>query len=321
MLLHVQRPWLKLYEPLQGNLLAHSIFLCETASEDATDLPLPYELWVAVALHLTPQGKKDQRGDFRAVCRMASVCRGMRALGRAPAVWEAFCHAVFAAPGFLWSEELLRLYKFSWRTMYRERRRLRFDGIYFFKYTRVLIGLNEGRGMKEADKDFLKPGGHWVITYRVIQFYPEGEMVTFLCSALNPADFANAKTPKQRALLRQRLKTPNFGTYTVHEDLETTTVKAVTALSNPAYPNMLPSTVTYDFELLRNDAPALTSRVGASADHVGDSRKNSACNCVLFLNRHTLTSSDGTEGNLEVRNNEAAARFLPFHSKIDPRKL
>lgn len=317
----MQRPWLKLYEPLQGNLLAHSIFLCETTSESAPDLPLPYELWVAIALHLTPEGGNEQRGDFRAVGRMASVCRGLRALGRAPAVWEAFCHAVFSSPGFLWSEDLLRLYNFSWRRMFQQRRRLRFDGIYFLKYTRVLIGLNEGRGMKEADKDFLKPGGHWVVTYRVLQFYPGGEIVSFLCSALNPADFEHAKTPKQRALLRQRLKTANFGTYEVQEGLETTTVKAVTAINNPAYPNMLPSTVTYDFELLGNDAAASTSCAGASRDHAGDSRKTSACNNVLFLNRHAISSSAGTQEDLEVRNNEAAARFLPFYSKIDPRKL
>lgn len=36
--------------------------------------------------------------------------------------------------------------------MFRRRRRLRFDGIYYITTTKLLAGMNEGRGMKETDK-------------------------------------------------------------------------------------------------------------------------------------------------------------------------
>ena len=37
--------------------------------------------------------------------------------------------------------------------------------------------------MKEADKDLYTPAGLWVTSYRVLRFFDDGSLFSYLCSA------------------------------------------------------------------------------------------------------------------------------------------
>lgn len=131
------RPWLQLYEPTRGCLLAqrisHHARACksdEHASDDAVSR-MSFECWLEVAAHLPVS-------DFAAVCRLASVCRALRAIGRHSDLWERCCRYAFSHPGFTPCDDILRCYGWSWRRMFRERCRLRTDGIYFIATTKIL---------------------------------------------------------------------------------------------------------------------------------------------------------------------------------------
>lgn len=41
--------------------------------------------------------------------------------------------------------------------------------------------------MKEADKDLYTPAGLWVTSYRILRFFDDGKMFSFLCSAQAPS--------------------------------------------------------------------------------------------------------------------------------------
>ena len=80
-------------------------------------------------------------------------------MARRAEVWRRLCGLAYReARGFLPCAAQLRLYGWSWRTMFMRRRRLRFDGLYYLTTVKLIHGLNEGRGMKEADKDFYHAG-------------------------------------------------------------------------------------------------------------------------------------------------------------------
>ena len=134
-------------------------------------------MWLAVAMHL-------ELSEFSAVCDLGSTCHALRPLARHPELWQKFCRLAFAGRGFAPCETQLRFYNWSWRNMFQRRKRLRFDGLYYLATTKLLAGLNEGRGMKEADKDFYSPAGRWVTSYRVMRFFPDGRLFTHLCLSL-----------------------------------------------------------------------------------------------------------------------------------------
>ena len=144
------RPWFTLYDPSEDRYLARQIWSGKDEEQDQ-QLLLPFEMWLAIALQLS---------TFDGPSRLGQVCRCLRPICRHPEMWERRSRAAFSARGFLPSDALLRSYQWSWRKMFMERRRLRFDGVYYISTTRLLSGTIEGRGMKEADKDFYCPGGH-----------------------------------------------------------------------------------------------------------------------------------------------------------------
>ena len=77
---------------------------------------------------------------------MCMICRD-------PNVWKLLC--ALAWPGCKRSQVVE--YGGSWRTMYIHRPRPRYDGFYFFKWSTQRHGRDEGRGMKDAGKDYYKP--------------------------------------------------------------------------------------------------------------------------------------------------------------------
>ena len=291
-LLPPRRPWLDLYEPTVSNLLAQRISsytsLCSASDDDDADdaalvHQVPLEVWLDIALHI-------ELADFRAVCALGATCRALRPLGRHPQLWHHFCVAAFSARGFINPpERLLRCFNWSYRQMFRERKRLRYDGLYFVATTKLLAGLNEGRGMKEADKDFYNPGGRWVTSFRVFRFFPCGRMFSYLCSSHTPADVRKAAaqvTAERPQSLTQKLKGACWGAYDLREPNAAaalvgdaggatpdnddgggggggggggvstaaaverpTHITARVVLHNEQYPNMVPATVRYVLEM------------------------------------------------------------------------
>ena len=161
------RPWFTLYDPSEDSLLARRIWSGKEGEESEQQLVLPFEMWLAIALHLS---------TFDGPSRLGQVCRSLRPICRHPELWERRARAAFSSRGFLDSDALLRSYVWSWRKMFMARRRLRFDGVYFISTTRMVEGTNEGRGMKEADKDFYCPGGMKVTYHRIFRFWPSGSL-------------------------------------------------------------------------------------------------------------------------------------------------
>ena len=67
--------------------------------------------------------------------------------------------------------------------MFMTRRRLRFDGLYYITTVKVMMGCQEGRGMKEAGKDFYR--GPLAVTYhRIFRFFPNGMMFCYITSMI-----------------------------------------------------------------------------------------------------------------------------------------
>ena len=175
---HGRRPWLTLYTPQHG-LLAHKISNRVVAA-DADDSPLPLEVWLLIAAQIPLDA-------YASLCTLGSTCHWLRFVSRHPPFWEAFCRGAFRVErGFLDNDRMLRSYSWSWRSMFMRRKRLRYDGVYYLATKRLLHGLNEGRGMKEADKDFYNPAGNWVTQYRLLRFFPCGAMFSYLCASAAP---------------------------------------------------------------------------------------------------------------------------------------
>lgn len=267
----VERKWLSLYEPREDSLLAKRISrsnsMLSMASEEEVEQDagaLPFELWLSIALHMGA-----------AASRLAEVCWGLRPLSRHPELWEALCKAAFPLEcGF--RDLDARSFGWSWRNMYMTRRRLRFDGLYYITTVKVMMGCQEGRGMKEAGKDFYR--GPLAVTYhRIFRFFPSGDCWVYLTSQ-HPHDSAlrktarSAVTPARRASIR-RLNGACWGRFDVREDADgrATTLRARVPLRDPAYPNMAPHTICYEMALLGETRPALS-------------------NCDLHLEQHACLS-------------------------------
>lgn len=236
-----RRPWLDLYD---GGLLAQRILSTAAASSDNDDddTLLPLELWLAIAASVP-------LSDFATVCGLARTCHTLRPLSRHPELWEQFCRAAFTLPGHLPIDTQLRFYSWSWLSMFRRRTRLRFDGLYYVAVTKLLAGLNEGRGMKELNKDFYRPGGRWVTTYRVLRFFPCGTMFSYLCASHTPhvvLKAAQAVAADRPQSLTQRIKGACWGAYDAREfephpngAPSRLGITARVLLFNEAYPNMV----------------------------------------------------------------------------------
>ena len=144
--LATRRPWLDYYLPLSECLLAQRISSTNEKDAEDNDNILPIEMWLAVC-HCFPQE------NFRSICALGATCHALQPLSCHPQLFERLCRSAFALPGYRPCESVMRLFAWSWRLMFMWRKRLRFDGLYFVATTKLLAGLNEGRGMKEKDKE------------------------------------------------------------------------------------------------------------------------------------------------------------------------
>ena len=302
----LRRPWLDLYngQGLLAQRISVAAALCGDADDDIGAL-IPIELWLAVCSCFALD-------DFPGVCALARTCHTLRPLARHPQLWEKFCRAAFSLVGHLPSTSQLRFYGWSWLGMFRFRRRLRFDGVYYVKTTKLLAGLAEGRGMKEAGKDFYDPRGRWVTSYRVLRFFPCGRMFSYLCSTHTPEDarkLAQSVAPEWPRSL-QRLKGACWGAFDAHE-IEPRGgasgrlgLTARVLLVNDAYPMMAPATVRYVLELRAPHEPP------ANAYAASAQRAALADNSTLHLTALAIESSTGELESLPPPSSPCI--FLPF---------
>jgi len=246
--------------------------------------------------------------DFVTICRLGSVGRGLRSIGRQPDLWARACRAVFSLPGCIPADELLRQYNWSWRQMFQCRCRLRTDGMYYITTTKILRSTQEGRGMKEKDKDLYSPAGLWVTSYRLLRFFADGRMFSAFCASQTPSEVRRAAgtvTPARPASLSKVFRDGYWGSYRLHEpqlepgdEPQPTTITAHVLVKSDAYPNMQPETVRYGFHV------AFTTP--------------SACNCAIRLTTHAIDHS-GREDELErlpIKESETA--FIPFYGDVTP---
>ena len=250
-----RRPWLDMYT---GGFLARSKSSESSAAcEDCTG-GLPADMWLLI----TAQIQLTECGSIGA---LATVCHGTRHLSRNSEVWERLCREAFGGAGYVPCDSVLRVYRWSWLHMFRQRKSLRFDGLYYIETTKLLQGMNEGRGMKEADKDFYNPYGRFVTTFRCLRFFPCGAMFSYLCATQTPADIRKAASALRpdRARVQGDLKGALWGRYElsegVTEDLgradHATRISACTVLDNDSSPNSPPAQVRYTIELRMRPAP------------------------------------------------------------------
>jgi len=136
--------------------------------------------------------------------------------------------------------------------MYELRPRLRLDGFYFVAVSRLLVGAREGRGMKEAEKDFFDPRGKWSTYYRIWRFFPSGHVFCWLPAERRPdqsrRDVAAVSCAAPASL--HRLPGACWGAFCVRaEDADTAVLDASISLRDHRWPRMSPSTVRYRFNL------------------------------------------------------------------------
>ena len=69
-------------------------------------------------------------------------------------------------------------------------------------------------------RSFYNPAGRWVTSYRILRFFPDGTMFTYLCSSQTPIDLLRAASQVASCspqTLTQRLKGACWGSYELHE--------------------------------------------------------------------------------------------------------
>ncbi|KAM4600142.1 F-box only protein 9 [Fundulus diaphanus] len=98
--------------------------------------------------------------DMRALEQLSSVCRGFYICARDPEIWRSACSRV-------WGRNCTKLAPFkSWREMFLQRPRVRFDGVYISKTSYIRQG--------EESLDGFYRAWHHVEYYRYLRFFPDG---------------------------------------------------------------------------------------------------------------------------------------------------
>ena len=345
-----KRPWLELYMPQHGilaSLLASHVSSTHDGDDDDDGGALPNEVWLLIMAQVHVD-------DCASLGTLGSTCHALRHASRHPSLWEAFCRVAFPpARGFIASDTLLRSYGWSWRRMFLRRPRLRTDGLYYLASKRLIHGLNEGRGMKEADVDYYNPAGNWVVSYRLFRFFPDGAMFIYLCSSHGPADVrkaAAAVTPTQPRSLQQRLRGANWGAYTVRESAERvvptddrapaddsagsaeatgsraadeappsgarTHIEARTLLYSHDYPNMAPATIRYGLQLQFVPPPPPHEGGSEAAHRLRGRAEHGGGGARLFIREHAIEGD--TPGAADERLTVPAfpCGFLPFGGRM-----
>ncbi|XP_055786393.1 F-box only protein 9-like [Salvelinus fontinalis] len=101
--------------------------------------------------------------DLRALEQLSLVCRGFYICARDPEIWRSACLRV-------WGRSCTKLVPFnSWRDMFLERPRVRFDGVYISKTAYIRQG--------EESLDGFYRAWHQVEYYRYLRFFPDGQVM------------------------------------------------------------------------------------------------------------------------------------------------
>lgn len=101
--------------------------------------------------------------DLRSLEQLSLVCRGFYICARDPEIWRLACLKV-------WGRSCIKLVPYtSWREMFLERPRVRFDGVYISKTTYIRQG--------EQSLDGFYRAWHQVEYYRYIRFFPDGHVM------------------------------------------------------------------------------------------------------------------------------------------------
>jgi len=101
--------------------------------------------------------------DMRALEQLSLVCRGFYICARDPELWRSACMRV-------WGRNCTKLANFnSWRHMFLERPRVRFDGVYISRSSYIRQG--------EESLDGFYRAWHHVEYYRYLRFFPDGKVM------------------------------------------------------------------------------------------------------------------------------------------------
>ncbi|KAM9154586.1 F-box only protein 9 isoform 2-T2 [Pangshura tecta] len=123
--------------------------------------------------------------DLRSLEQLSLVCRGFYICARDPEIWHQACLRV-------WGRSCNKLVPYtSWREMFLERPRVRFDGVYISKTTYIRQG--------EQSLDGFYRAWHQVEYYRYMRFFPDGQVMMLT-------------TPEDPQSIVPRLRTKNTRT-------------------------------------------------------------------------------------------------------------
>ncbi|XP_017320072.1 F-box only protein 9 isoform X2 [Ictalurus punctatus] len=101
--------------------------------------------------------------DMRALEQLSLVCRGFYICARDPEIWRSACLRV-------WGRSCTKSLPFtSWREMFLERPRVRYDGVYISKTSYIRQG--------EESLDGFYRAWHQVDYYRYLRFFPDGHVM------------------------------------------------------------------------------------------------------------------------------------------------
>ncbi|XP_025890067.1 F-box only protein 9 [Nothoprocta perdicaria] len=123
--------------------------------------------------------------DLRSLEQLSLVCRGFYICARDPEIWHQVCLKI-------WGRSCNKLVPYtSWREMFLERPRVRFDGVYISKTTYIRQG--------EQSLDGFYRAWHQVEYYRYLRFFPDGQVMMLT-------------TPEDPQSIVPRLRTKNTRT-------------------------------------------------------------------------------------------------------------
>ncbi|KAG8444928.1 hypothetical protein GDO86_009909 [Hymenochirus boettgeri] len=123
--------------------------------------------------------------DLRALEQLSLVCKGFYICARDPEIWRLACLKV-------WGRNCVKILPYTtWRQMFLERPRVRFDGVYISKTTYIRQG--------EQSLDGFYRAWHQVEYYRYMRFFPDGHVIMLT-------------TPEEPQTIVPRLKTKNART-------------------------------------------------------------------------------------------------------------
>eukprot|EP00249_Psilotum_nudum_P012714 c23938_g1_i2 orf=166-1137(+) len=226
--LQMERPWLSLY----GTRIRPVSPVGSLSSNPPVDpalihRALPDELLYEVFAHMAPY----------TLGRAACVCRKWQYGTRSPALWRNACMKTWQTSGAEENERIVwSCYGGSWRRMWRDRPRLRFDGLYVSRNTYIRAGISEWKVTNPV---------HLVCYYRYTRFYPSGRFLYKVSSS---------KLKEVAPSLHGRVSKPDAvynGCYIVSHDQ----VKAAIL-----YPGLRPTVLRIQFRI-RGTVPGANNRL------------------------------------------------------------